>query len=109
MQRFHMNVAVHPLLEIPRSLNTSRECLSFKMTNSENPQDNDQVFALEIEEENVSPHLNDQDFASESEEDVMSPHNMIMIVVYALCALGIFFLLLYELIKWGFPDVYTST
>ena len=35
-------------------MNTSREYLSFKMTNSENPQDNDQVFALETEEENVS-------------------------------------------------------
>ena len=47
---------VHALVEIPRSLpvNTSREYLSFKMTNSENPQDNDQVFALETEEENVS-------------------------------------------------------
>ena len=68
------------------------------MPNSENPQDNNQVFALEIEEENVSPQ-NDQDFASESEEEFMSPHNMIMTIVYALCALGILFILLYEFLK----------
>ena len=53
------------------------------MTNSENPQDNDQVFALEIEEENVRPQ------------------NIILIIVYALCTLGVVFILFHELLKYS--------